>query len=74
MQPFRHDCWCTLKQKDLGATPSDDYTSKHTPTWLTCVGICVQEASLQKLDEVTIEQGGTQLSHIPRIALTQLLA
>lgn len=34
----------------------------------------MQEACLQKLDEVTVEQRSTQLPHIPCIALTKLLA
>ena len=34
----------------------------------------MEEASLQKLDEVAIEQGGAQLPHITCIALAQLLS
>ena len=38
------------------------------------VGIGMQEACLQQLDEVAVEQRGAQLPHIPCCALAQLLA
>lgn len=38
------------------------------------VGVGMQEACFQQLNEVAVEQGGAQLPHIPCCALTQLLA
>ncbi len=40
---------------------------------LTGMWIGMQEACLQELDQVAVEQGGAQLSHISCIALAQLL-
>lgn len=37
------------------------------------VRVGMQEAGLQQLDEVAVEQGSAQLPHIPCCALTQLL-
>lgn len=43
------------------------------PDEVARVGVSMQEARLQQLDEVAVEQGGAQLPHIPGRALAQLL-
>lgn len=38
------------------------------------MGVCVQQAGLEQLDEVAVEQRAAQLPHIRSVALAQLLA